>query len=80
MHRTTIQLDGTLEHELRQLAHVQQRSLKEIINDLLRRGLAALKQRTKAQSFQWHTAQGKPVVGFDPADRETYVELLDEGF
>ncbi len=80
MHRTTIQLEAALERELRQLAHEQRRSLKEVMNDLLRRGLAALKTRTAKRTLEWHTASGKPVAGFDPADRETYLHHLDEGF
>lgn len=80
MHRTTIQLEGALERELRRLAHEQRRSLKEVMNDLLRRGLAALKIRSSTQKLEWHVASGKPSVGFDPADRETYLHHLDEGF
>ncbi len=80
MHRTTIQLEGSLERELRRLAHEQHRSLKEVINDLLRRGLAALKPRHAPQKLEWHIATGKPAAGFDPADRETYLHHLEEGF
>ena len=81
MHRTTVQLESGLEMQLRKLANQQRRSLKDVINDLLRRGLEVSRGPKKgSRPLQWHTAAAQPAPGFDPADRTTYLDLLDEGF
>ena len=81
MHRTTIPLEGPVERALRQLAAKERRSFKEIINDLLKRGLKAYASgRSKKVVFKWNTALGTPMPGFDPSDRSTYLDLISRKF
>lgn len=81
MNRTTIQLENVLAGELKKLAHDQRKSMSVIINELLRRALGAMKGTVPRKSaFSWVTASAKPAPGFDPADRDTYLHILEEGF
>lgn len=77
MHRTTIPLEKPIEKELRRLAAKERRSFKEIVNDLIRRGLKVYKAESPQNVvFQWHTSKGVPVPGFDPSDRSTYFDAI----
>ena len=77
MHRTTIALEGPVERELRHLAAKEKRSFKEIVNDLIRKGLQAYrKEKSKKVEFIWHTGDSEIMPGFDPADRSTYFDLI----
>lgn len=81
MHRTTIPLEGPVERELRRLAASQRRSFKELVNDLLKRGLQAYRSQGKQKTtFEWRTAAGTPRPGFDPSDRSTYEHVLSRKF
>lgn len=81
MNRTTIQLENVLASELKKLAHDQRRSVSAVINDLLRRALGTMRSgSTRKPVFSWATASAKPAAGFDPSDRGTYLDILDEGF
>lgn len=81
MNRTTIQLENVLASELKKLAHEQRKSISAVINDLLRRALGTMKSSGKQKPvFSWATASAKPAAGFDPSDRSTYLDVLDEGF
>lgn len=81
MNRTTIQLESALADELRKLANDQRKSVSAVINDLLRRALRVVKSsRPRKAAFTWATASAKPAPGFDPADRDTYLDALEEGF
>lgn len=77
MHRTTISLEGPVERELRRLAARERRSFKELVNDLLKKGLQAYKTKKKQKvTFQWHTGDSPIRPGFDPADRSTYWDFI----
>lgn len=79
MHRTTIPLEGPVERELRRLALHEQRSFKELVNELLKRALKSYSStKTQKNNFQWHTMKGQPAVFFDPADRSTYLDLISK--
>lgn len=81
MHRTTISLDRPVEKELRQLAAKERRSFKELVNDLLRRGLKTYRGESPARGrFSWHTAAGAAQPFFNPADRQSYAEQLVRNF
>ena len=79
MHRTTIALEGPVERELRRLAAKEKRSFQELVNDLVKKGLALGRRPSKAE-FHWHTADGQPISGFDPADRSTYWDSISRKF
>lgn len=79
MHRTTIPLEGPVERELRKLAAQERRSFKELVNELIKKGLKSYREsRMKKVEFQWHTAQGKPRPFFDPSDRSTYLDIISK--
>ncbi len=81
MHRTTLALDSSLERQLRLISHRERRSLKDLINDLLHRALKAYSApKKKTIEFTWHVSHGKPVPGFDPSDRSTYLDLISRKF
>ncbi|MBI2344156.1 MAG: hypothetical protein HYV02_07495 [Deltaproteobacteria bacterium] len=77
MSRTTIHLPDALQTELKILAHEQRCSFKDLVNDVIRKGLTVMKGKKIRASLQWHTASAKPSPAFDPSDRETYLDLLD---
>lgn len=73
MHRTTIPLDSSIEREVRKLAQSERRSFKELVNDLLKRGLAIYKIGKEGKNeFHWQIANPKSKALFDPADRDSY--------
>jgi len=77
MHRTTIPLEGPIERELRRIAAAEKRSFKELVNDLIRRGLKSYQSMVGAKAkLVWHTAPGEPAGGFDPSDRSTYLNTI----
>jgi hypothetical protein len=82
MQRTTIQLDGPLKQQLKDFAHAQNLSLKQVINQLLRKGLQATSEsnRKSSPSFRWHVSPAKPIDSFDPADRKSYWDLIQRKF
>ncbi len=81
MHRTTIALEGPIERAIRQLAMKERRSFKELINLLLKKALQGYRTEPKqATEFEWHTSDAKPVPGFDPSDRNTYLDLISRRF
>lgn len=77
MHRTTIPLEGPIERELRRLAAEEKRSFKELVNDLIRRGLKSYQGLARSNTkLEWHTAEGEPAAGFNPSDRSTYLNTI----
>lgn len=81
MKRTTIQLEGVLQSQLKQIAHEQKKSLRAVINDVLRLGLGVFKNKPKKKAkFSWNVASSHPVSGFDPADRNTYLDVLSQKY
>jgi hypothetical protein len=79
MHRTTIPLEGPVERELRRIAAEERRSFKELVNDLLKKGLQAYRTRKSAgAAFQWHTSDAVPNPSFDPSDRATFFDLISK--
>ncbi len=82
MNRTTIQLDGPLKQQLKDYAHAQDLSLKQVINHLLRKGLQAIATIKPKSSTQWprHVSYAKPVDSFDPSNRESYWEENQRGW
>lgn len=77
MHRTTIPLENLVARELRRLAASERRSFRELVNDLLKRGLEAYRTaKNKRVEFQWHAGDGRLNPGIDIADRSTYLEII----
>ena len=75
--RTTLVIDQALFRHLKRLAAEQGRTLSGVTQDVLRLGLASLRQpgprtRVKLPSF----SMGRPAV--DVADRSRLLDLLDE--
>ncbi len=80
MHRTTITLETVLERKLRGLAARERKSFKELVNDLLKRGLKNYQvTKSKKPSFHWNTSDAEPHPAFDPADRSTYLDIISKG-
>jgi hypothetical protein len=65
--RTTLTLDDDVASKLRQLAHRRRQSFKEVVNAVLRRGLAAPAHRSGTpQRFRVETFRSPFRVGVDP--------------
>ena len=78
MHRTTISLEGPVERELKKLAHKEMKSLSEVLNELVRKGLAStVIAGQKKPSFIWTVSDATPSPDFDPSDRSTYLESIN---
>jgi len=65
--RTTLTLDDDVAMKLRELAHRRKVSFKEMVNSVLRRGLAAQESRGKSsRSFQVEAFRSAFRPGVDP--------------
>lgn len=65
--RTTLSLDDDVARKLRDLAHRQKRPFKEVVNEVLRRGLAAQQSRTDVrQPFRVDGFRSAFRPGIDP--------------
>ena len=78
MHRTTIPLEGLVERDLRRISTQEKRSFKDLVNDLLKRGIRDYKsaKASRKLAFEWHTSDAKPNPAFDPSDRSTYLDVI----
>ena len=54
--RTTLTIDDSTARKLKQLAHETGKSYKQVVNETLRRGLAAAKVREPAGTYKLKTA------------------------
>jgi len=75
--RTTIDLDDQLFSELKQEAARRGTTMREIVNDYLRKGLVSPKQSTK-YFFRWKTdPRGRILPGVRLNDRKSLYDLMD---
>lgn len=73
MYRTTISLESPLEKTVRGLASRNGMAFSQLINELIKRGLKSLKEEKPVKKkFKWNVSHARPVVDFDPSDRESY--------
>jgi hypothetical protein len=76
--RTTIELDDPLFRQLKVAAARRGESLKKVVNDCLRRGLAAPPERKKKYVFNWKTGpRGRILPGVRLDDRNSLFDLMD---
>jgi hypothetical protein len=75
MARTTLAIDDALLRELRTRAAKEGRTLQDVVNESLRRGLRAPARRTYA--LKLHTTSGGVRPGVDLCDRDRLFDLLD---
>lgn len=81
MKRATLLLEDGLFNQAKMLGRQQGKTLKEVINDLLRIALSALPVKKKTAphvSIPLH-AESKPQGAFDPSDRSTWDIIYDRG-
>lgn len=79
MKRTTVALDVAILRKLKQQAAAEDRTLADVINDLLR---AALSQRTSPATrprLELPTFQTAPAPGVNIADRDQLFEIMEAG-
>jgi len=78
--RTTLTLDGDVLKAAKRRAREQDRSLKDVINEALRHGLALSDAgRPPAYAFRLKTIAGRLLPGVDLTDRDKLFELMDRG-
>jgi hypothetical protein len=78
--RTTLTLDDDVLKAAKRRAREQDRSLKDVINEALRHGLALSEaRRPPAYTFRLKTVAGRLLPGVDLADRDKLFELMDRG-
>ena len=76
--RTTIELDDPLFRRLKVEAARRGESLKNVVNECLRRGLAAHPEKKKKYVFHWKTdPPGEILPGVRLDDRESLFDLMD---
>lgn len=78
MARTTIDIDLPILDSLKKLSNKEQKSLKEIVSEVLAIGLSARRQArsTQKSKFKWHTK--KMEAHFDIADKDLLYSVLDK--
>lgn len=78
--RTTLTLDGDVLKALRRRAREQDRPLKDVVNEALRRGLALGEvHATPRYEFRLRTVGGRLLPGVDLTDRDKLFDLMDRG-
>ncbi len=78
--RTTLTLDDDVLKAAKRRAREQDRPLKDVINEALRRGLAiGDTRRPSPYSFRLRTVDGRLLPGVDLADRDKLFELMERG-
>jgi hypothetical protein len=78
--RTTLTLDDDVLKAAKRRAREQDRSLKDVINEALRHGLAlSVARRSPAYAFRLKTVAGRLLPGVDLADRDKLFELMERG-
>ena len=73
--RTTLTLDDDLARRLKELARRQGRPFKEVLNEALRRGLAAQEVAEPAERYRVETFRSGFRAGVDPLK---FNQLVDE--
>jgi hypothetical protein len=78
--RTTLTLDSDVLKALRRRAREQDRPLKDVVNEALRRGLALGDGPPMPRyEFRLKTVRGRLQPGVDLTDRDKLFELMDRG-
>ena len=77
MTRTTIALDDDLLRRLKRLAAREERTLQDVVNELLRKALAP--RRGPAYSLSFGGWRADVLPGIDPADREDLLGIPGGG-
>jgi hypothetical protein len=78
--RTTLTLDDDVLEMARRRAREQERPLKDVVNEALRRGLVMGEhRRPPAYTFRLKTVEGRVLPGVDLADRHQLFDLMDRG-
>ena len=72
--RTTIDLDDKLFRELKVEAARRGTTMRDLVNEYLRRGKATRQRRYR---FRWKTERGRLLPGVRLDDRESLLDLLD---
>ena len=75
MKRTTLKIDDVILRGLKRLAAAEGRSMQEIANQLLRRGLASRDREPYTLALTGWEANEQP--GVDLLDRDKLFELMD---
>ena len=75
MARTTLVLDDNILRQLKKKAADEKRSVQAVVNELLRRALAANRRQGYRLKLQGWDAVLQP--GIDIADRNTLLDVLD---
>ena len=64
--RTTLTLDDAIAIRLKQVAHAQQSSFKDVVNEALARGLSELTAREEPKPYRTKARHLGPLKGVDP--------------
>jgi predicted transcriptional regulator len=75
--RTTLTLDDELARRLKQLARREGRSFKDVVNEALRRGLAAQNVAEPAERYRVETFRSGFRAGVDPLRLNQLVDELE---
>jgi len=76
--RTTLTLDDDLAAQLRELAHRRKTSFKQVVNDLLRRGLTTPERSARpARAFRVRPFRSAFRPGVDPMKLNQLVDDLE---
>ena len=75
--RTTLDLDDALFRDLKRSAAERGTTMRQLVNELLRRGLRNPKPKPKYR-FKWKTQpRGRILPGVNLVDRKSLFDLLD---
>jgi len=78
MPRTTLDLDPSVLHELRQRGELERKPMGQVASELLAAALTAPRTQAPTPAFQWRSGDlGVPRVDLD--DKEALHRLLAEG-
>jgi len=75
--RTTLTLDDDVAQKLKRVAHQRKVPFKQLVNDLLRRGLAAQQSLPQGRRYRVRTFASPFRPGVDPRRLNQLVDELD---
>lgn len=78
MRRTTASLDETLLRMLKKRAAERGQSLQDVMNDVLRKGLAAEKRAEPTYKLTLTGWKARVLPGVDLADRDALIDLMEK--
>jgi hypothetical protein len=76
--RTTLNINDDLMRRVKKVAADSHRTLTEVVEEFLRRGVAGHQPSRPSFKLRWVTVTGRIKRGVDLADRDSLMDIMDD--